>query len=83
MVLTPLAGAEAGTTTKKAGGGLWEYGVESVAFSNYHHAENDHDLGVEGSFSDGSTLDYSNPDAVSEDLIDGCLADNGIKLREG
>jgi hypothetical protein len=38
------------------------------------------DLGVEASFSDGSTLDYSNPDAVSEDLIDGCLADHGIKL---
>lgn len=38
------------------------------------------DLGVEASFSDGSTLDYSNPDAVSEDRINGCLADNGIKI---
>jgi hypothetical protein len=38
------------------------------------------DLGVTASFSDGSTLDYSNPDAVDEALIDGCLADNGIKL---
>jgi lactococcin 972 family bacteriocin len=42
VVLTPLAAAEAGTTTKKAGGGLWEYGVNSVVFSNYHHAKKYH-----------------------------------------
>lgn len=42
VVLTPMAGAEAGTTTKKVGGGLWEYGVESVVFSHYHHAKKYH-----------------------------------------
>ena len=39
VVLAPTAAAEAGTTTKKIGGGLWEYGVESVVFSYYHHAK--------------------------------------------
>jgi lactococcin 972 family bacteriocin len=39
VVFAPTAGAEAGTTTKKVGGGLWEYGVEAVVFSHYHHAK--------------------------------------------
>lgn len=38
------------------------------------------DLGVEASFSDGSTLDYTTPDSVGEERIDACLADNGIKV---
>ncbi len=37
VVFTPVTGAEAATTTKKVGGGLWEYGVEGNVFSYYHH----------------------------------------------
>lgn len=43
VVFTPVSGAQAGTTVKKAGGGLWEYGVENIqVFSNYHHAKKYH-----------------------------------------
>ncbi|RUQ96923.1 lactococcin 972 family bacteriocin [Labedella endophytica] len=42
VALTPMAGAEAGTTTKKVGGGLWEYGVNSSVFSYYHHQKKYH-----------------------------------------
>ncbi|SEI15557.1 MULTISPECIES: lactococcin 972 family bacteriocin [unclassified Leifsonia] len=31
-----------GTTTQNAGGGLWQYGVESTTFSYYHHATKNH-----------------------------------------
>ncbi|WP_345761903.1 lactococcin 972 family bacteriocin [Diaminobutyricibacter sp. McL0608] len=46
MVSLPVTAANASTTSTNAGGGLWQYGVDSglvgKVFSNYHHATKNH-----------------------------------------
>ena len=42
IALTPAVSASASSTTVSAGGGLWQYGVESNVFSYYQHATKSH-----------------------------------------
>jgi lactococcin 972 family bacteriocin len=46
MVVLPVTAANASSTSTNAGGGLWQYGVESglvgKVYSNYHHASKNH-----------------------------------------
>ena len=46
LVVLPVTAANASATSTNAGGGLWQYGVETGlvghVYSNYHHATKNH-----------------------------------------